>query len=218
MNSHDANLEGAALDAWRREQRQSLIARRVAMDPEALLQARQAIDAHLERHLERHSPSLAQGRVAFCWPYKNEYDGRHLLARLRAQGMETLLPVVMGKGQPLQFRAWKPGDELAQGALGIPYPARGPDCVPDHVLLPVVGFDRGGYRLGYGGGFFDRTLQALEARGFRPTVIGVGYEMAVLDTIHPQPYDRPMDFMVTERGIYERREGQLRLHGAKNSR
>ena len=132
--------------------------------------------------------------------------------------MQTLLPVVVGKGLPLQFRAWKPGDELAQGALGIPYPARGPDCVPDHVLLPVVGFDRGGYRLGYGGGFFDRTLQALEARGFRPTVIGVGYEMAVLDTIHPQPYDRPMDFMVTERGIYERREGQLRLHGAKNSR
>ena len=82
---------------------------------------------------------------------------------------------------------------------------------PDHVLLPVVGFDRGGYRLGYGGGFFDRTLQAFEVRGFRPTVIGVGHEFAFLDTIYPQPYDRPLDFMVTERGVYERSANVLLL-------
>ena len=188
------------LDAWRREQRQALMAQRLALTSEDLLQKQQAID----RHLETHFAELAQGRVAFCWPYKNEYDARHLLARMRECGAVTLLPVVVGKGQPLQFRAWKPGDELAQGALGIPYPAQGPDLAPDHVLLPVVGFDRAGYRLGYGGGFFDRTLQALEARGQQPKVIGVGHELAFLDTIHPQSYDRPLDFMVTERGVYAR--------------
>ena len=89
------------LDAWRREQRQALMAQRLALTSEDLLQKHQAID----RHLETHFAELAQGRVAFCWPYKNEYDARHLLARMRERGAVTLLPVVVGKGQPLQFRA-----------------------------------------------------------------------------------------------------------------
>ena len=200
MNPHASLGAGDALDAWRREQRQALIAARLAVNDEDLVRKRLAIDQHLETHF----PELSQGRVGFCWPYKNEYDARHLLARMRERGAQTLLPVVVAKGQPLQFRAWTPGETLAQGALGIPYPAQGPDLAPDHVLLPVVGFDRAGYRLGYGGGFFDRTLQALEAKGQRLKVIGVGHELAFLDTIHPQSYDRPLDFMVTERGVYER--------------
>lgn len=199
-SSPDSQLSGDALSEWRKQHRAALIAQRLAIPAADLLAKRQAIDQHLARAF----PDLGRGAVAICWPFKNEYDARHLLAKLRKVGLVTLLPVVVGKGQPLQFRAWKPGDPLAQGALGIPFPPQGPDLVPDTVLLPVVGFDRGGYRLGYGGGFFDRTLQSLEARGFRPRVIGVGHELAFMDTIYPQAYDRPLDFMATERGVYER--------------
>ncbi|MGB7543943.1 MAG: 5-formyltetrahydrofolate cyclo-ligase, partial [Burkholderiales bacterium] len=79
---------------------------------------------------------------------------------------------------------------------------------PDHVLLPMLGWDADGYRLGYGGGFFDRTLAALEKR---PRVIGTSYELEYLQTIHPQPHDIPMDFVVTERGVYRREPQGLRF-------
>jgi 5-formyltetrahydrofolate cyclo-ligase len=93
---------------------------------------------------------------------------------------------------------------LAQGALGIPYPADSAEVTPDAVLLPMNGWDMCGYRLGYGGGFFDRTLASLAKR---PVTIGISYEMARLDTIHPQAWDIPMDYVVTERGVY-RRDGE----------
>jgi len=202
-------LPETPLAEWRSARRGELIRAREAMDPDVLMATRLAID----RHLERAFPDLRRGAIAFCWPYRNEYDARHLLAQARQGGAVTLMPVVVGKARPLIFRAWKPGDALARGTLGIPYPAAGDDCVPDTVLLPVVGFDGGGYRLGYGGGFFDRTLEALQARGIRPRVIGVGHELARLDTIHPQAHDRPLDYMVTERGVYARREGRFEFVG-----
>lgn len=205
MTAHE--LSGEALDAWRKARRGELIAAREAMPADRLAAAREAID----RHLMRAFGDLGGGRLAFCWPYRNEYDARHLLAPLRRQGLTTLMPVVVKRGEPLVFRPWKPGDPLTRGPLGIPYPSAGEPQVPDTVLLPVVGFDLGGYRLGYGGGFFDRTLAALEREGRRPRVIGVGHELAQMDTIHPQPYDRPLDYMATERGIYERRDGRLRF-------
>ena len=82
---------------------------------------------------------------------------------------------------------------------------------PDSVLVPMLGFDDAGYRLGYGGGFFDRTLAELESR---PIVIGIAYEIAHLDTIHPQPHDIPVDWVVTERGIYRRDGERLEFLGA----
>ena len=91
--------------------------------------------------------------------------------------------------------------KLAEGPLGIPYPADSPELIPDKVLLPMVGWDGDGYRLGYGGAFFDRTLAALAKR---PQIIGIAYEQAYLRTIHPQPHDIPADFVVTERGVYRR--------------
>ncbi len=78
---------------------------------------------------------------------------------------------------------------------------------PTVIFLPVVGFDLHGYRLGYGGGYFDRTIAELSASGRKPVVIGVGYEMAKMDTIHPAAHDMPMDFVVTEAGIYRRQPG-----------
>ena len=137
---------------------------------------------------------------------KNEYDARPLVKWLRERGAVTALPVVVAPRTPLEFRAWHPGVELARGALDIPYPKDGNSVVPDTMLVPMNGFDTGGYRLGYGAGFFDRTLASLP---IRPRTIGVAYEIARLETIRPQPYDIPMDFVVTERALYQRVNGVL---------
>lgn len=202
-----ATVLPADLGAWRKQLRQALIEKRAALPTDTLHQHRLSID----RHLERGFPNLARGVVAFCWPYRGEYDARFLVRKLREAGAVTALPVVVAPRTPLVFREWHPGVPLAKGALGIPYPAEGREVVPTTVLLPAPGFDDAGYRLGYGGGFFDRTLAALPKR---PHVIAVAHELAHLDTIHPQPWDIPVDFVVTERGIYERRAGRLEFLGA----
>jgi 5,10-methenyltetrahydrofolate synthetase len=97
--------------------------------------------------------------------------------------------------------------KLSVGALDIPYPADSAVVVPEIVLLPMNGWDVAGYRLGYGGGYFDRTLAALRPK---PLAIGVAYEMARIDTIHPQDWDVPMDWVVTEKGAYRRVGSRLR--------
>jgi 5,10-methenyltetrahydrofolate synthetase len=195
-------MDRQALMRWRKGERGRLIAARVALDPAILAAWRRTIDALLERAF----PGLAGKTLALCWPIKNEYDARHLAHRLRARGTRTVLPVVLGAGKPLEFREWHPGVRMAKGALGIPYPVDGLAVAPEVVLLPMNGWDMQGYRLGYGGGFFDRTLAAFAAR---PVVIGVTYEMARIDTIHPQDWDIPVDYVATERGLYRRDAGQL---------
>jgi len=195
------------LRAWRKRMREALIERRMALSRETLEAHRKAIDASLEYGF----PNLHRGVVAFCWPYKNEYDARFLARRLRERGARTVLPVVVAPKTPLVFREWHPGVKLVPGVYDIPYPIESDELLPDYVLLPMNGFDAGGYRLGYGGGFFDRTLASLAKR---PTVIGVTYELAKIDTIHPQPYDIPVDYVVTERGIYRRDGDELVFLGA----
>ena len=195
-----------SLKVWRKSQRERLIAARRAVTPEALERWRQRIDSHLERSF----PGLAKCRLAFCWPIGNEYDARHLAKRLRDKGATTALPVVVAPRTPLVFREWRPGVRLAKGALDIPYPVDSPEVAPDAVLVPMNGWDAGGYRLGYGAGFFDRTLASLPKK---PVVIGVSYELARLETIHPQEWDIPMDYVVTERGVYRRDEQGLAYLG-----
>jgi 5-formyltetrahydrofolate cyclo-ligase len=192
------------LSAWRKNERARLLRERDALAENALADMRRCIDHHLESNF----PELAQGTLAFCWPYRNEYDARHLAAALRRRGAATALPVVVAPKTPLIFRRWHPGIRLAVGSLCIPYPVDSPEVLPDNVLLPMVGWDGDGYRLGYGGGFFDRTLAALAKR---PRVIGVAYEQAYLKTIHPQPHDIPVDFVVTERGVYRREPQELKF-------
>jgi len=192
------------VSVWRRDRRTTLLRERAALSEDALAEMRRCID----RHLGRAFPDLARGTLVFCWPYRNEYDARHLAAALRRRGATTALPVVVAPRTPLVFREWHPGVPLAKGPLGIPYPVGSPSVEPDRVLLPMLGWDGDGYRLGYGGGFFDRTLAALIGR---PLVIGVGYEQGFLETIHPQPHDVPADFVVTERGVYRREPRGLRF-------
>jgi 5,10-methenyltetrahydrofolate synthetase len=190
-------MDPVALTAWRRSERKRLIAERTALPPATLDSWRRRIDGYLERSF----PGLGSCRLAFCWPIKGEYDARHLARTLRERGALTALPVVAAPKTPLIFREWHPGIVLAKGPLDIPFPVGSQQLTPDAVLLPMNGWDPQGYRLGYGGGFFDRTLAALAKR---PLAIGISYEMAKLATIHPQPWDIAMDYVVTERGVYRR--------------
>lgn len=199
-------MQADELKAWRKQERQRLIGEREKLDAHAVDAYRRAIDAHLERGF----PGLRRALVAFCWPIRNEYDARHLAKTLRDAGALTALPVVVAPRTPLVFREWHPGVELAAGPLGIPYPAASRELTPQAVLLPMNGWDAQGYRLGYGGGFFDRTLAALAQR---PQVIGVAYEQARIATIHPQSWDIAVDYLVTERGVYRRDAGALAFLG-----
>ena len=183
--------------AWRTAERRRLLAQREAVAPAVREEWRRLID----RHLLRAFPGLASATVAFCWPIRGEYDARPLTQRLRDGGATIALPAIVARGEPLVFREWHPGVPLAEGPLGIPYPAASPAVTPTVVLAPMIGWDAAGHRLGYGGGYFDRTLARLPRGRW---AIGVGYELGALPTIRPQSWDVPMDWVVTERGVYRR--------------
>lgn len=187
-------MQGEDLKRWRKAERGRLLAERAAVDAETIDAWRRAIDGRLEREF----PAPQWKVLAICWPIRNEYDARHYARAQRGHGVLTALPVVVAPRTPLVFREWHPGVALAEGALGIPYPVDSHALTPDAVLLPMNGWDDRGYRLGYGGGFFDRTLASLASR---PLVIGVAYEIARMPTIHPQGWDIPMDYVVTERRV-----------------
>lgn len=179
--------------AWRKSERARLIALRVAVP---MLQRRtrdQAITPILRAAL----PDLARRHVGFYWPFKAEYDPRPLARALHAEGAKLALPVVVERNRPMQFRPWHPGTRLEPGIWNIPVPAEGEPVEPDTLLIPMVGFDEAGYRLGFGGGYYDRTLAAMAQR---PLAVGIGFEFARLASIHPQPHDIRMDVIVTEQG------------------
>ena len=153
-------------------------------------------------HLAENYPDLAGKRVAFCWPIQNEPDLRPLMAQWRGAGLPgfaALLPVVVAPRTPLAFRAWDESTPLVEDRYGIPYPPQGPYLTPEALLIPVNAFDAAGYRLGYGGGFFDRTLAALSPR---PLAIGVGFELARVESIAPEAHDIRLDAIVTEAGAF----------------
>ncbi|HEY4251746.1 MAG TPA: 5-formyltetrahydrofolate cyclo-ligase [Roseomonas sp.] len=177
--------------AWRRARRQALIADRLAAPREA----REVRDAAITPRLSAMLPAPDGRLLGFYWPFRGEYDPRPLARALHAAGMRLALPVVLAKGTPMIFRPWSPGTRLVPGIWDIPIPADGEAVVPDMLLVPLVGFDLGGYRLGHGGGYYDRTLAAMAKR---PFAIGVGFDQGGLTTIHPQPHDIPMDAIVTE--------------------
>lgn len=178
---------------WRREQRAKLIAYRSGL-------AREQRDAVRDRvvPLLRQVPGLTEATIGFYFPFKGEIDLRPLLRELVAGGAKAALPAVVEKAKPVEFRAWYPGVTMERGVWDIPVPAPGNPVRPTLLFVPLVGFDAAGYRLGHGGGYYDRTLAVLSPK---PLCIGVGYEATRLDTIHPQPHDIPMDAIATEAGL-----------------
>lgn len=199
---HELDPEFRAVEApawadvrrWRKTERERLIAERLAVSADA----RAAMAGLIAEGLDQVIGDMSGRLVSLYWPFRGEPDLRPWLATVHARGGKTALPIAIELGKPLIFRAYAPGDKLERGVWNIPIPAAGPEVIPDVVIAPLVGFDAGGYRLGYGGGFFDRTLAALPRKAL---VIGIGYEMARLPTIYPQPHDIAMDKLVTEAGV-----------------
>jgi 5-formyltetrahydrofolate cyclo-ligase len=142
---------------------------------------------------------LGPGIVSGFIPYKSEISTIPLMNRLRREGWQTALPVVIAPEQPLAFRAWTPGGTLVPGVWDIPIPPESaPEVLPDVLLVPMLAFDRKGYRLGYGGGFYDRTLEKLRALK-QVVAIGVAYHVQMVDEVPAGRHDAPLDFVMTER-------------------
>ena len=178
------------IKAWRKTARARLIGARVALPPAQRTAWTGDLQANLRRVLAEAPPP-----VSFYWPFKGEPDLRPLMRELDAAGIAVALPVAVRLGEPMTFRPWRRGAPMERGLWDIPVPATATEILPRTLIAPLVGFDGGNYRLGYGGGFFDRTLAKL---GSAAQAIGVGFSLFALPTIHPQPHDVAMARIVTE--------------------
>lgn len=141
--------------------------------------------------------------VSGFWPLAEELDLRPLLGVLHAKGCKVVLPAMTGKDRPLIFRDWKPGDELVPAGFGTLEPAA--SCAaraPDVLLVPLLAFDRAGYRLGYGGGFYDRSLAELRAAK-KVLAVGVAFSVQEVGAVPHDGNDQPLDWIVTEREVFE---------------
>ncbi|WP_374332411.1 5-formyltetrahydrofolate cyclo-ligase [Aestuariivirga sp.] len=145
---------------------------------------------------------LGPGIVSGFIPYKSEITTVPMLNRLRRHGWQTCLPIVVAPEQPLIFRAWVPGDPLVPGVWDIPIPVdTSPEVLPDVLLVPMLAFDRRGFRLGYGGGFYDRTLEKLR-RQKKVVAIGVAYQAQLVDEVPIGIHDAPLDWVMTEQETF----------------
>ncbi len=147
---------------------------------------------------KRERPFEGPAIVSGFWPIKEEIDIRPLLIELFNQGCQVALPVVPGKGQRLLFRAWRPGDPLEEGVFGTLQPLSRREVVePAALLVPLLACDANGWRLGYGGGFYDRTLAALRAKG-GITAVGVGFDGQLVPDVPHGPQDERLDWLLTD--------------------
>ena len=173
------------------EARKAALARRNAADPSlGLWLAGQVLDR---------GPPPPGALVGGFWPMGREIDIRPLLLALAGRGHALALPVTPRRGQPLLFRRWRFGEALGRGPLGTSQPLAGAEVRPDWLLVPLLAFDRAGRRLGYGGGYYDRTLAALPGA----VALGVGYAAQEMPEVPAGPEDVPLPRVATEAGVIE---------------
>lgn len=189
---------------WRKQQRKRLLAAREAL-PELM---HQQWSEAISNFLVHHTRGFERKIIGIYWPFRGEYDVRSIARHFLAQEATLALPKVIGKHQPLHFCTWSPNSPMKDGAYGIPIPEHVQIVRPDAVIIPMVGFDQRGYRLGYGSGYYDRTLATYDPQ---PIKIGVAFEMQRLGDLHPQPHDIAMHYVVTEAGIFKITDDQLAL-------
>ena len=154
---------------------------------------RARLTAAIESQLDRAVPDPAGLCIGVYWPIRGEPDLRGWMGRAHHKGAKVCLPVVVGRDQPLEFRPWHPGCPMTRGDWNIPVPAEGAAVRPDLVVSPLVGVDDANFRLGNGGGYYDRTLAAMIPK---PRMIGIGFPACRIKTIHPMPWDIPMDEVI----------------------
>jgi 5-formyltetrahydrofolate cyclo-ligase len=184
------------LDADKAALRKEMYARR----RKAFVEGEKAGNALKLKFLEAVSPPEG-ARVSGFWPMGSEIDPRPLLEVLSARGHPIGLPVVTAPATPLTFRAWKPGDILKPGGFNTEVPdADKPEIEPDILLVPLLAFDRQGFRLGYGGGFYDRTLSALRETGAR-LAVGVAFAAQEVEAVPRGDYDQSLDMILTDREV-----------------
>ncbi|MEJ0004764.1 MAG: 5-formyltetrahydrofolate cyclo-ligase [Pararobbsia sp.] len=175
---------------------------------EALLAARQRLpgddsrDARLRDRIVALLTERAPRCVAAYWPIAGEFDVRPALERWLASqpGGDAALPVVVSRDGPLVFHRWRPGEPVAAGRFKIPVPVAGALAEPDLLLIPCVGIDRARFRLGYGGGFYDRTLASYAAG--RPLTVGIAFDAGRLDEVPREAHDIPLDIAISESGVW----------------
>ena len=185
----------------RAETRMRLIAARLALGETE----RGRRNAEILRHLAAHFPPGRFATVAGYWPVRGEVDPLPYLAQVIGAGGVAALPVAPARHGPLGFLRWSPGATMKAGRFDIQHPATDDPATPQALLVPMVGFDASGHRLGYGGGYYDRTLAALSPLPLR---IGLGYAEAQIETIYPQPHDVPMSMIVTDRASHRPATGR----------
>ncbi len=190
MNPADHLAELGDLATRRVQWRRDLLARRAGMPAGARAEADRAIGVALAAHLARF-----EGVLGFYWPIQHEFDARPAVtAWLAACGSHrAVLPVVIKRAAPLKFRQWTPATAMQSAGFGTSVPATGNWMDPDALLVPLVGFDDQHYRLGYGGGYYDRTLVALPRR---PDTTGIGFKICRIDSIEPQSHDLKLDRLI----------------------
>lgn len=187
------NSEFEDSTAWRKALRREMVARRSRLSAAEHQRLSTAIVERLQSTFARPES------FAFCWPIKHEPDVLGIVECWQNAGARAALPVVVAEDAPLKFRTWTTGSRLTEDRYGIPTPVDGDWLVPALILLPLNGFDPAGYRLGYGGGYFDRTLASLSPR---PLTVGVGFEINRVDSIRPEHHDQRLDWIVTEAGAF----------------
>ncbi|HLI65089.1 MAG TPA: 5-formyltetrahydrofolate cyclo-ligase [Caulobacteraceae bacterium] len=174
--------------------REQLIACRQTLSP----MARRAAEVRIVRALITHFGLANPGVVGCYWAHRGEPDIRDVMLRIIDLGGQVALPAPVRPRRAMDFRAWGPLTKVVPGLAGVPTPADGALLRPDVLLVPVVGFDARGHRLGYGGGYYDRTLAALSPR---PKTIGVAFERARVNELKALPHDIPLDMIATEAGV-----------------
>jgi 5,10-methenyltetrahydrofolate synthetase len=190
-----------ALDVarWRKATRRQLRDDRLKHAIEERVEKARALASHIDRLILRKFGNIPGQIISGYWPIKVELDLRVWMENKHRLGARVALPVVEVPSTALVFRAWTPASRMERGHWNIPVPSPTSEkLTPELARAPLVGWDPGGYRLGYGGGYFDRTLAVLTPR---PFVIGVGLQSSKVDTIFPQPHDIRLDAIVTETGL-----------------
>lgn len=177
--------------AWRKRMRATLIAGRLALGVKTLQTRGELAKQKLLAAVDLKPYSV----LGICWPMRGEIDVRDIARRHIDAGGSVALPVVVEKQAPLEFWRWRPGMGMRRGVWNIPVPVKREVLTPDACIVPLVGFDAASYRLGYGGGYFDRTLATLAKR---PFCVGLGYAEGRLASIFPQPHDIPMHTIITD--------------------
>lgn len=188
------DADWASIRAWRKQTRSALIHERSQLPPHT----RRVHNDRVRRHLLDEVDLRRFRSIGFYYPIRGELGFLDIARDLVARGGIAALPVVVERSAPVEFWRWSPGDRMRRGLWDIPIPAERELVTPEALVVPLVGFDSQRYRLGYGGGYYDRTLASMNPR---PFCVGVGFSTSRLPTIFPQAHDIPMDAIVTDQSF-----------------